>query len=100
SRDLIRLTWLTVMKLFSTSRSASERWLGSEACFCCSRQNSISVRVARPMSTTTLPTSVSRFADMPRALLSDWDIAVQTSPPVRDACDVAVPASSDHSYGE
>src|SRR2546423_258423 len=61
------------MKLCSMRRSASERWLGSEACFWYSRQNSISVLVARPMSTTTLPTSVSRLDERPRALLSDCD---------------------------
>src|SRR3954468_16776489 len=73
------------MKLFSPSRSASERWLGSEACFCCSRQNSISVLVAKPRSTTTLPTSVSRLEEMPRALLSDCGMPDTALPPAFDS---------------
>ena len=63
----MRLAWLAVMKECSTSRSARLRWLGSEACFCCSRQKSISVSVARPVSTTTWPTSVSRLGARPLA---------------------------------
>ena len=50
----MRLAWLTVMKLFSMSRSERLRALGSEACFCCSRQNSTSLRVTSPMSTREL----------------------------------------------
>src|SRR5688572_15234701 len=74
----MRLAWLMVMKECSTRRSARLRWLGSDDCFCDSRQNSISERVARPDSTTTRPTSVSRLELRPAALalLSEWGIRV------------------------
>src|SRR5688572_22112893 len=71
----MRLAWLAVMNECSTRRSARLRWLGSEACFCCSRQNSTSGGEARPVSSTSLPTSVSRFAANPEELLSACDIA-------------------------
>src|SRR5688500_8052580 len=73
----MRLAWLIVMKECSTRRSARLRWLGSEDCFCDSRQNSISVRVARPDSTTTRPTSVSRFELMPAAFALLSECAIQ-----------------------
>src|SRR5271170_7423261 len=74
-----------VMKLFSTRRSARLRALGSEACFCCSRQTSISVLVANPMSITALPTSLSRLvpaaeacalADVEPVVFGVWDMTV------------------------
>src|SRR5689334_19031389 len=68
--ERMRLAWFGVMNWFSTSRSASDRWLGSDDCLSDSRQKSTSVLVARPRSTTTFPTSVSRLALMPIALES------------------------------
>src|SRR3954453_16378127 len=58
------------------SRSARLRWLGSEDCFCCSRQNSTSWDEAKPMSITSLPTSVSRLALSPDALFSACDMSL------------------------
>src|SRR3954467_8552011 len=58
------------------SRSARLRWLGSEDCFCCSRQNSTSWDEAKPMSITSLPTSVSRLALRPDALFSACDMSL------------------------
>src|SRR5688572_5428724 len=62
------------MKEFSTRRSARLRWLGSEDCFCCWRQKLTSLVESSSMSSTSLPTSVSRLAARPDELLSACDI--------------------------